>query len=230
MNKILCLITLLALTLAASAQDGKATLQFSPLPYSYDALEPHIDARTMQVHYEKHHRGYFQNLIKAMQELPGGDQLSLEQVLGQLKGKSAALRNNAGGHFNHDFFWQSMSPQGGGEPEGLLGEKIRQSFGSWAEFQRQFKQTALSRFGSGWAWLCLGPDGGLFLCSTANQDNPLMDLAEQPGIPLLGLDVWEHAYYLKYQNLRGDYIDAFWHVVHWPTVQTRLQQALANRK
>ncbi len=225
MKKAFLFVALISLTFVLSGQRSDDDFSFAPLPYAYDALEPHIDARTMQIHYEKHHRGYFNNLLKAMKESPDSDKKTLEQVLGQLKGNSAALRNNAGGHFNHCFFWKSMSPNGGGIPSGTLLEKIQQAFGSFENFQQQFKQAALSRFGSGWAWLCIDSTGKLFVSSTPNQDNPLMDVAEQKGIPILGIDVWEHAYYLKYQNLRGNYIDAFWNVVDWKEAQRRLDNA-----
>ncbi|MDD3696319.1 MAG: superoxide dismutase [Lentisphaeria bacterium] len=228
MKKAILFLALFTLTFALSGQSSDADFAFAPLPYAYDALEPHIDARTMQIHYEKHHRGYHNNLLKALNELAANDKKNLQQVLGQLKEKSDTLRNNAGGHFNHTFFWKTMSPDGGGLPTGTLLEKIQQSFGSVGNFQQQFKTAALSRFGSGWAWLCIDSNGKLFVCSTANQDNPLMDLADQKGIPILGLDVWEHAYYLKYQNLRGNYIDAFWNVVDWNTVQTRLESAMTK--
>ncbi len=228
MQKVILFLALFTLSFGLSGQESDADLAFAPLPYAYDALEPHIDARTMQIHYEKHHRGYHNNLLKALDEVAAADKKTLKQVLGQLNGKSDALRNNAGGHFNHTFFWKTMSPDGGGLPTGTLLEKIQQAFGSFENFQQQFKAGALSRFGSGWAWLCVDSNGKLFISSTANQDNPLMDIAEQKGIPILGLDVWEHAYYLKYQNLRGSYIDAFWNVVDWKTVQTRLDSAMSK--
>lgn len=225
MKKAILFLALFSLSLGLSGQLSDADFAFAPMPYAYDALEPHIDARTMQIHYEKHHRGYHNNLLKALNEVSANDKTTLKQVLGQLNGKSDALRNNAGGHFNHTFFWKTMSPDGGGLPTGTLLEKIQQAFGSFENFQQQFKAAALTRFGSGWAWLCVDSNGILFVSSTANQDNPLMDVAEQKGIPILGLDVWEHAYYLKYQNLRGNYIDAFWNVVNWMTVQARLDSA-----
>ena len=228
MTKSILFLALLSLSLGLFGQQSDADFAFAPMPYAYDALEPHIDARTMQIHYEKHHRGYHNNLLKALNEVSANDKKTLKQVLGQLNGKSDALRNNAGGHFNHSFFWQTMSPDGGGLPSGILLEKIQQAFGSYENFQQQFKAAALSRFGSGWAWLCIGSNGKLFVSSTANQDNPLMDVAEQKGIPILGLDVWEHAYYLQYQNLRGNYIDAFWNVVDWKTVQSRLDAAMTK--
>jgi Fe-Mn family superoxide dismutase len=229
MLKKISLILVTALSFSLLGQSSDLLSNFLPLPYDYAALEPHIDSLTMQIHYDKHHRGYFNNLQSALQELPVADKQTIEQVLGQLQGKSAALRNNAGGHFNHAFFWKSMSPKGGGEPKGILLEKIKQDFASVAEFRQQFKQTAMSRFGSGWAWLCLDEKGKLFVSSTANQDNPLMDVVERKGQPILALDVWEHAYYLKYQNLRGSYIDAFWEVVDWEKVRQRMTQAIEGK-
>ncbi len=223
----LILVTTLSFSLFGQSSDFLA--KFLPLPYDYAALEPHIDALTMQIHYDKHHRAYFNNLQNALKELPVADKQTIEQVLGQLQGKSAALRNNAGGHFNHTFFWESMSPKGGGEPKGILLERIKRDFASVAEFRQQFKQAAMSRFGSGWAWLCLDEKGKLFVSSTANQDNPLMDVVERKGQPILALDVWEHAYYLKYQNLRGSYIDAFWEVVDWEKVRQRMTQAIEGK-
>lgn len=199
----------------------KAALELAPLPYAYDALEPHIDAATMEIHYSRHHKAYFNNLIAAVKgtDLEGK---GINEILAVVGKYPAAVVNNAGGHYNHTLFWKMMSPRGGGTPTGRLAEAIDAAFGSLDEFKALFKQAAMSRFGSGWAWLCLGDDGKLFITSTANQDNPLMDNAEQKGYPILGVDVWEHAYYLKYQNMRGSYIDAFWNVVDWNEVASRL--------
>ncbi len=217
----------LALTmtvLAAGAQEAAPALHLDPLPYAFDALEPYIDAKTMEIHYTRHHTGYFNNLVKAVDgtDLAGKP---VEAILTQASRQPAAVRNNAGGHYNHTLFWRVMSPKGGGAPAGGLAEKIAAAFGSFDQFKDLFKQAALSRFGSGWAWLCVAADGTLFVTSSANQDNPLMDTAERRGTPLLALDVWEHAYYLKYQNQRGSYIDAFWNVVNWPEVAARLAAA-----
>ncbi len=210
--------------LALGAQEAAPALRLDPLPYAFDALEPHIDARTMEIHYTRHHTGYFNNLVKAVAEtdLVGKP---VEAILAQASRQPAAVRNNAGGHYNHTLFWRVMSPKGGGAPAGDLAEKIAAAFGSFDQFKDLFKQAALARFGSGWAWLCVAADGTLFVTSSANQDNPLMDTAERRGTPILGLDVWEHAYYLKYQNQRGSYIDAFWNVVNWPEVAARLATA-----
>ena len=216
-------MAVLGLAATASGQ-GAPALVFEPLPYAYDALEPHIDAKTMEIHYGKHHQAYFNNLVKAVAgtELEGQ---SPEAYLGRISQLPVVVRNNGGGHWNHAFFWKSMSPQGGGAPEGELGAAVAKAFGSFDEFKKQFEAAAVGRFGSGWAWLSVGADGKLFISSTPNQDNPLMDVAEKRGAPLLGLDVWEHAYYLKYQNLRASYVGAFWNVVNWPEVAARFAAA-----
>ncbi len=183
------------------------------LKYSYDALEPYIDAQTMEIHHTKHHQAYVDNLNKALPE----NTKSLEDILANVSTYPVVVRNNAGGHWNHSFFWEIMSPNAGGEPTGELAEEINKSFGSFEKFKEEFENAGKGRFGSGWAWLVKTSEG-LKVCSTPNQDNPLMDLAEVKGTPILGLDVWEHAYYLKYQNKRPDYISAFWNVVNWEEV------------
>ena len=211
--------------LAATASgQGAPALVFDPLPYAYDALEPYIDAQTMEIHYSRHHQAYFNNLTKAVAgtELEGQP---LEALFPRMSQLPVAVRNNGGGHWNHALFWKSLSPQGGGQPDGDLLVAIEKAFGSFDEFKKQFDAAAVGRFGSGWAWLSVGADGKLFISSTPNQDNPLMDVAEKRGAPLLGLDVWEHAYYLKYQNKRADYIAAFWNVVNWPEVAARFAAA-----
>jgi len=191
------------------------------LPYAYDALEPHIDARTMEIHHSKHHNGYTSKLNAAIAgtDLEGK---SIEDILGSISQHSGAVRNNGGGFYNHCMFWESMSPNGGGAPTGDLANRIDASFGSFDAFKEEFANAAGTRFGSGWAWLCVHPDGSLKVCSTPNQDNPLMDDAGCDGTPILGLDVWEHAYYLNYQNRRPDYIGAFWNVVNWDAVAAKL--------
>jgi superoxide dismutase, Fe-Mn family len=205
------------------------THEFAPLPYAYDALEPHIDATTMEIHYDRHHRGYYNNFLAAI-EGTNFAYLTLEQIFA-LPGKlPPAVRNNAGGYWNHQLFWNLMSPEGGGAPEGELAKQIDQQFGSFDAFKAQFEKAALTRFGSGWAWLNVDKAGKLFISSTANQDNPLMSTAERQGTPILALDVWEHAYYLKYQNKRGTYASAFWNVVDWPAVGERLASATAAAK
>jgi Fe-Mn family superoxide dismutase len=189
------------------------------LPYGYDALEPHIDARTMEIHHTKHHQGYVNNLNAALEKHPELDKKSVEDLLKDLNSIPedirTAVRNNGGGHANHSMFWPIMSPDGGGEPEGKLADAINSSFGSFSDFKDQFSKAAAGRFGSGWAWLCVDRGGKLTITSTPNQDNPVSD-----GLsPVLGLDVWEHAYYLKYQNRRPDYISAWWNVVNWKQVE-----------
>lgn len=193
------------------------------LPYAHDALEPHIDTRTMEIHHGKHHAAYVNNLNAAIQGTEHEGK-SLEELLANISALPMAVRNNGGGHWNHTFFWESMSPNGGGIPGGALGARIVQDFGSFEAMQQQFAQAGATRFGSGWAWLCAGADGNLFISSTPNQDNPLMDIAEKKGTPLLGLDVWEHAYYLHYQNRRPDYITSWWNVVDWKAVEARFEK------
>ena len=187
------------------------------LNYSFDALEPHIDTKTMQIHHGKHHAGYTNNLNNAIK---GTDleTMSIETILAELDLNNAAVRNNGGGFFNHSLFWNVMSPNGGGTPSGDLASAINDSFGSFNEFKSAFSKAAGTRFGSGWAWLCVHPGGKLEVCSTPNQDNPLMNGIGCGGQPILGLDVWEHAYYLNYQNRRPDYISGFFNVINWDFV------------
>ncbi|MBB6326584.1 Fe-Mn family superoxide dismutase [Algoriphagus iocasae] len=193
------------------------------LPYAYDALEPNIDARTMEIHYTKHHNGYVTNLNNAIAgtDLEGK---SLEELL-KIAGSNTAVRNNGGGHYNHSLFWSILSPNGGGAPTGELAAAIDAKFGSFDAFKETFNKAAATRFGSGWAWLCVDTNKEICVCSSPNQDNPMMDVAECPGTPILGLDVWEHAYYLNYQNRRPDYITAFWNVVNWDEVSKRYAAA-----
>jgi Fe-Mn family superoxide dismutase len=191
------------------------------LPYAYDALEPHIDARTMEIHHTKHHQAYVNNVNAALEgtELEGIPPCELCQRLDELPvEKQAAVRNNGGGHANHSFFWEVMSPNGGGLPGGELAAAIDASFGSFDAFKTEFSKAAATRFGSGWAWLCKHDGGKLSVCSTANQDNPLMKDVPCDGSPILGLDVWEHAYYLNYQNRRPDYVSSFFNVINWEKV------------
>ncbi len=192
------------------------------LEYAYDALEPHIDARTMEIHHSKHHAGYTNNLNAAVEgtDLAGK---SIEDILANVSQHSVAVRNNGGGFYNHNLFWTVMSPNGGGQPEGELAAAIDKAFGSFDAFKETFNKAAATRFGSGWAWLVKQADGSLAVTSTANQDNPLMDIADVKGTPILGLDVWEHAYYLHYQNRRPDYIGAFWNVINWDEVTRRFK-------
>ena len=190
------------------------------LSYDYNALEPYIDARTMEIHYTKHHAGYTANLNKAV-EGTALEGKSIEEILAGVSSASTAVRNNGGGFYNHSLYWSVMGPNGGGEPSGDLAAAIKNDFGSFADFKTQFSTAAATRFGSGWAWLVKEADGTLVVTSTPNQDNPLMDLADVKGTPVLGIDVWEHAYYLKYQNRRPEYIEAFWHVINWKEVANR---------
>ncbi|MFM7435684.1 MAG: superoxide dismutase [Vulcanococcus sp.] len=215
----------LAALLVTLAQAAPAWAQFSlpPLPYGPEALEPAIDATTMTIHHDRHHGAYVANLNGQIKANPKLANLSLDALQGQISQFPAAVRNNGGGHWNHSQFWAVMAPAGqGGSPSGALLAAINASFGSLEAMQTQFSQAAAARFGSGWAWLIRKADGSLAITSTANQDNPLMDLPElERGTPLLGLDVWEHAYYLKYQNHRPDYISAWWSVVNWEEVNRR---------
>ncbi|MBK7872351.1 MAG: superoxide dismutase [Saprospiraceae bacterium] len=194
--------------------------QLPDLPYAFDALEPNIDARTMEIHHGKHHAAYTTNLNNAIAgtEL---DSKSIEDILANISKHSVAIRNNGGGYYNHNLFWTIMSPDGGGVPTGAVGEAISRDFSSFDDFKTQFAAAAAGRFGSGWAWLIKDGSGKLSITSTPNQDNPLMDIAEVKGTPILGLDVWEHAYYLNYQNRRPDYIAAFWNVINWDEVNAR---------
>ncbi len=194
------------------------------LPYAYDALEPHIDARTMEIHHSKHHNGYTTKLNGAIEgtDLAGK---SIEDILKGLDMNNGAVRNNGGGYYNHCMFWETMSPNGGGAPSGELGDAINAAFGSFDDFKNAFANAAATRFGSGWAWLCVHPGGKVEVCSSANQDNPLMPGIGCGGAPILGLDVWEHAYYLNYQNRRPDYINAWFNVVNWDEVSRRYSAA-----
>jgi superoxide dismutase, Fe-Mn family len=190
------------------------------LPYATNALEPHIDARTMEIHHGKHHNAYVTNLNNALADKPEAN-FSIEEICGNISKYPAAVRNNGGGHYNHSLFWTIMGPNAGGAPTGALADAINAAFGNFDEFKTKFNAAAATRFGSGWAWLIKGADGKLSITSTPNQDNPLMDIAEVKGTPILGLDVWEHAYYLNYQNRRPDYCAAFWNVVNWAEVAKR---------
>lgn len=194
------------------------------LKYAYDALEPHIDARTMEIHYSKHHQGYTNKLNAAIEGSDHAD-ASIEDILAQAGKAGAAVRNNGGGFYNHALFWDVMSPNGGGHPSGELAEAINEAFGSYDDFKEKFSTAAKTQFGSGWAWLLVGKDGKLHVSGTPNQDNPLMDVADVKGTPILGLDVWEHAYYLNYQNKRPDYVAAFFNVIDWDAVNKRYTAA-----
>lgn len=196
------------------------------LPYAYDALEPHIDARTMEIHHSKHHNGYTTKLNAAIEGTELED-MKIEEILMHVSKHSSGVRNNGGGYYNHKLFWEVMSPDGGGEPSERMNihKAIMRDFGSFENFKDEFAKAAATRFGSGWAWLCVSGSDHLFVTSTPNQDNPLMDVVEQQGTPILGLDVWEHAYYLNYQNRRPDYIEAFFNVINWQEVTERFNNA-----
>jgi Fe-Mn family superoxide dismutase len=214
-------ITLLALALFGSLAQAQG-FTLAPLPYPYDALAPVIDERTMQIHHGKHHQAYVDNLNKAIAAAAPLAGLSLEALLAQISKSGDAVRNNAGGHWNHSFFWESMTRPGqGGAPSAELLAVIARDFGSLDQFKAAFRAAGLGRFGSGWAWLIVDANGKLKVVSTPNQDNPLMDIASERGTPLLGNDVWEHAYYLQYQNRRADYLDAWWQIVDWSMISKR---------
>ncbi len=199
------------------------------LPYAYDALEPYIDARTMEIHHTKHHAGYTNNLNAAIKgtEL---ENMTIEEILANVSKYSMAVRNNGGGYYNHCLYWEIMSPNGSPEPSAQMNiaKAIERDFGSFENFRKEFVDAALNRFGSGWAWLCTDKNDRLFVTSTPNQDNPLMDVVEQRGVPVLGIDVWEHAYYLNYQNRRADYVNAFMNLINWQEVTRRFNEANAG--
>ena len=186
------------------------------LPYAFDALEPYIDARTMEIHHDRHHAGYTNNLNAAIKDTQL-DNMSIIDILENVSEHSVGIRNNGGGFYNHNLFWEIMGPKGGGEPRGDIADAIKKHFGSFGAFKDEFSKAAATRFGSGWAWLVVN-ENGLVVCSTPNQDNPIMDISEVRGTPILGIDVWEHAYYLKYQNKRPEYIANFWNVINWDMV------------
>ena len=196
------------------------SFELPELDYNHDALEPHIDTRTMEIHHGKHHAGYTAKLNAALEGTDKSNQ-SIDEIMLSLDMSNAALRNNGGGYYNHCLFWKVMSPNGGGNPSGSLAEAIDRDFGSFDEFKNSFSNAAATQFGSGWAWLCVHPGGKLEVCSTPNQDNPMMPGIGCGGSPILGIDVWEHAYYLNYQNRRPDYINAFFNVLNWDEIQSR---------
>lgn len=198
-----------------------------PLPYAHNALEPHIDQMTMEIHHGKHHQTYVDNLNKA---LAGTDyeNKSIDELMATMSTLPMAVRNNGGGHFNHSLFWQLLSPNGGGQPTGKIADAIEKELGGLDKFKADFANAGMTRFGSGWAWLCVKADHSLCVCSSPNQDNPTMDLSECKGTPILCVDVWEHAYYLHYQNRRADYLAAFWNVVNWAEVEKRYEDAIGK--
>lgn len=194
--------------------------ELAPLPFANNALEPNFDALTMEIHHDRHHNAYVTNLNAAVTGTPLEGKTLLE-LFSSISSLAPAVRNNGGGHFNHDLFWNILSPEGGGVPVGTLGKAIDTKFGSFDAFKEEFKKASITRFGSGWAWLLTQKDGSVSVSSTPNQDNPLMDVADVKGFPVIGLDVWEHAYYLKFQNKRPDYVEAFWNVVDWNKAEAR---------
>jgi Fe-Mn family superoxide dismutase len=194
--------------------------ELAPLPFANNALEPNFDALTMEIHHDRHHNAYVTNLNAAVTGTPLEGKTLLE-LFSTISTVAPAVRNNGGGHYNHDLFWNILSPAGGGAPVGTLGKAIDAKFGSFDAFKEEFKKASITRFGSGWAWLVAQKDGSVAVSSTPNQDNPLMDVADVKGFPVIGLDVWEHAYYLKFQNKRPDYVDAFWNVVDWNKAEAR---------
>jgi Fe-Mn family superoxide dismutase len=206
-------------TKPTSSSTVPGTFTLPDLPYAANALEPNIDARTMEIHHDKHHGAYVSNLNNAIAGT-NAEKMSIEEICKNISKYPLSVRNNAGGHYNHSLLWKIMSPDGGGPPKGDLLDEINGAFGSFDEFKRQFSAAGASRFGSGWAWLIVTDK--LVITTTPNQDNPLMDVAEVKGSPILGMDVWEHAYYLKYQNRRADYINAFWNVINWDEAAKRL--------
>lgn len=200
------------------------SFELPKLPYEYTALEPHIDARTMEIHHSKHHNAYVTNLNAALAGTEWEGK-SIEELMASMSKLPMPVRNNGGGHFNHSLFWTVIGPNGGGNPSGAVADAITSAFGSYDKFKEEFTKAATTRFGSGWAWLCVKADHSLCVCSSPNQDNPTMDLSECPGTPILGIDVWEHAYYLNYQNRRPDYIAAFYNIINWDEVNRRFAAA-----
>lgn len=198
--------------------------EFPALPYAYDALEPYIDAQTMEIHYDRHHRAYYNNFLAAVKGTEA-ENMPLEAIFAKMSSFSDAVRNNGGGYYNHIMFWNNMSPDGG-EPSAALVRAIDEAFGSMEKFKEIFGNAGKTRFGSGWAWLVVTPEGKLAVGSTPNQDNPLMDISPIKGAPILALDVWEHAYYLKYQNKRPEYVENFWNLVNWKNVNARFEEAI----
>ena len=226
--KYLLATALLALSGIASAADAaKTPFALPALPYATNALEPAIDAQTMEIHHGRHHKAYVDNLNAKVKDFPALASTSLEDIQRSISRYDTAVRNNAGGHYNHSLFWTLMAPAGqGGTPSPALRSKLVETFGSEEAFRTKFSEAATKLFGSGWAWLIVMVDGSLAITTTDNQDNPLMDVSPVKGVPLLTIDVWEHAYYLKYQNKRADYVEAFWNVVNWDEVSRRYKEAV----
>jgi Fe-Mn family superoxide dismutase len=223
--KTFFLSVLLLLIISEAKPQAQPSFTFPALPYSYDALEQFIDKTTMEFHYDKHFRAYYNNFIKAV-ETSNLNGKSIEDIFNEVSKYPVGVRNFGGGYYNHAMFWEVMSPNGGGMPTGKLLQAIVESFGSYDNFVKEFEKAATTLFGSGWAWLAVDSSGKLFICQLPNQDNPLMDIAPKCGVPILALDVWEHAYYLKYQNKRSDYVTNFWKVVNWSNVNDRFEKAV----
>jgi superoxide dismutase, Fe-Mn family len=220
----LMIIIMTATTAAVNAQPAAGPFKLITLPYAYNALEPNIDALTMEIHHSKHHAAYVTNLNAAVAGTDA-EKMTLEEILANTRKFDIKVRNNAGGVYNHNMYFLNLSPNGGGQPTGELAKAIDAAFGNFDTFKTQLNNAGATRFGSGWAWLYVTPEGKLAICSTPNQDNPLMDIADNKGIPILGIDVWEHAYYLKYQNKRADYLNAIWNVIDWNAVAKRYADA-----
>lgn len=232
MKRIIAFTLFFSAFLAMEAQQMERSVtkfELTPLPYGYDALEKAIDKETMEIHYNRHYKGYYNNFLKAIEDTDL-KYMTLEEIFAKMDSYPTAVRNNAGGYYNHSLYWLIMSPDGGGQPEGKLAEAINSTFGSFDDFKTTFAKAGATRFGSGWAWLSVDENGKLFVSSSANQDNPLMNTEDKQGTPILGMDVWEHAYYLRYQNKRGSYIDSFWTVVNWDEVARRYEAALKMTK
>jgi Fe-Mn family superoxide dismutase len=232
MKRIIAFTLFFSAFLAMEAQQMERSVtkfELTPLPYGYDALEKAIDKETMEIHYNRHYKGYYNNFLKAIDDTDL-KYMTLEEIFAKMDSYPTAVRNNAGGYYNHSLYWLIMSPDGGGQPEGKLAEAINSTFGSFDDFKTTFAKAGATRFGSGWAWLSVDENGKLFVSSSANQDNPLMNTEDKQGTPILGMDVWEHAYYLRYQNKRGSYIDSFWTVVNWDEVARRYEAALKMKK
>ncbi|MBU2652378.1 MAG: superoxide dismutase [Bacteroidetes bacterium] len=225
--KILRLLPVIAMIIFST--NVKAQFTQEPLPYAYDALEPYIDARTMDIHFNRHHAGYVKNLNNAVSGTTL-EKMSLEDILVNVSQYDVAVRNNGGGHYNHQLFWAILTPEKNTQPSTELNNAITSAFGNMDELKAKLNKEAASRFGSGWAWLYVNENGGLAVCSTPNQDNPLMDVSSCKGIPILGIDVWEHAYYLNYQNKRGDYLNAIWSLINWKEVSRNYELALQEQK
>lgn len=203
--------------------------EFKQLPFASNALEPYIDQQTVEIHHGRHHKTYCDNFNNAL-NAAGIESDDIIEIFKNISKYPVAVRNNGGGYYNHNFYWENLQGQGAGQPSENLSNAITKTFGSFQDFRQQFSDAAKTRFGSGWAWLCVDEKGELFICSTPNQDNPFMDIAEKKGTPILTIDVWEHAYYLKYQNKRPDYVEAFWNIVNWEVVAKRYDNALKQVK